>query len=134
MRRGFKLIVIILVFVISAVTVSESYAAPSDKRHDLWGFPHKDGIVLVLSGGGTKGLAHIGVFEVLEKENVPIAAIVGTSMGAIMGGLYASGWTADEMREVLSKVDLMEILSDRSGSTLVDTGYNRAPSSGTSMF
>ena len=47
---------------------------------------------LVLSGGGAKGLAHIGVLEILEEEGVQIDYIGGTSMGAIVGGLYAAGY------------------------------------------
>lgn len=94
-----------------------------------WGFQHKDGIILVLSGGGTKGLAHIGVFEVLEKADIPIAAIVGTSMGGIMGGLYASGYKAAELKEHLNRVNIMEIISDRSISGAEDVGYNSAPTS-----
>ncbi len=47
----------------------------------------RGGVVLVLSGGGTRGLAHIGVIEVLKEKGIPIAGIVGTSMGAIIGGL-----------------------------------------------
>ena len=90
-----------------------------------WGFPHKEGIVLVLCGGGMKGLAHIGVFEMLEREHIPVAAVMGTSMGAIMGGLYSSGYSAEKMREVLSGVDLMEIMSGRSGATTNGPGYNK---------
>ncbi|MHC1703399.1 MAG: patatin-like phospholipase family protein [Tenuifilaceae bacterium] len=52
---------------------------------------------LVLSGGGAKGLAHIGVIKALEENNIPIDYITGTSMGAIVGGLYAIGYTPDEM-------------------------------------
>lgn len=135
MRKYSRFVIFLLVFAIFLGNSAVLYADDSKtKHHDLWGFPHKDGIVLVLSGGGTKGLSHIGVFEILEREKIPIAAIVGTSMGAIMGGLYASGYTAAEMREVLENVNLMEIISDRSGTVLVDTGYNRPPSSGSSMF
>ena len=50
-------------------------------------------ICLVLSGGGARGMAHIGVFKVLEELKVPIDCIAGTSMGAVVGGLYASGMT-----------------------------------------
>ena len=46
---------------------------------------------LVLSGGGAKGLAHIGVLKQLEKNHIPIDYIVGTSMGAVVGGMYAAG-------------------------------------------
>lgn len=56
---------------------------------------------LVLSGGGAKGLAHIGVIRALEENDIPIDYIVGTSMGAIIGGLYACGYTPDEMIEEL---------------------------------
>jgi NTE family protein len=59
-------------------------------------------IGLVLSGGGAKGLAHIGVIKALEENHIPIDYITGTSMGAIIGGLYASGYSVDEM-EILFK-------------------------------
>lgn len=59
---------------------------------------------LVLSGGGAKGLAHIGVIRVLEENNIPIDYISGTSIGAIVGGLYAAGYTPDEM-ETLFRSD-----------------------------
>ena len=62
----------------------------------IWNvFPQKVG--LVLSGGGAKGLAHIGVIRALEENEIPIDYITGTSIGAIIGALYASGYTPDEM-------------------------------------
>ena len=135
-----RLTAILVCFLLLAAAVLPAFADVSDdvlsaqKHNDAWGFPHRAGVVLVLSGGGTKGLAHIGVFKILEREHVPIAAIVGTSMGAIMGGLYAAGWTADEMEQVISKVDLMEILSDRSSSRSNNADYSRPPKSGSAIF
>lgn len=63
---------------------------------------------LVLSGGGAKGIAHIGVIKVLEENNIPIDFIAGTSMGAIVGGLYASGYTPDEMLKIISSDDFKQ--------------------------
>ncbi|MCG6188116.1 patatin-like phospholipase family protein [Maribellus maritimus] len=60
---------------------------------------------LVLSGGGAKGMAHIGVIRVLEENNIPIDYIAGTSIGAIVGGLYAAGYTPDEMEELFKSDD-----------------------------
>ena len=60
---------------------------------------------LVLSGGGAKGVAHIGVIQALEDNNIPIDYVVGTSMGAIVGGLYAAGYTPAEMMELLESKD-----------------------------
>src|SRR5215469_7593546 len=54
-------------------------------------------ICLVLSGGGARGAAHVGVIEALEKLHIPVDCIVGTSMGAIVGGLYAAGMSAEEL-------------------------------------
>lgn len=56
---------------------------------------------LVLSGGGAKGIAHIGVIRALEENNIPIDYITGTSMGSIVGGLYACGYTTDEMMDLI---------------------------------
>jgi len=60
---------------------------------------------LVLSGGGAKGLAHIGVIKALEENRIPIDYIAGTSMGAIVGSLYAMGYTTDEMIAIISSDD-----------------------------
>lgn len=62
---------------------------------------------LVLSGGGAKGIAHIGVIQALEDHDIPIDYIAGTSMGAIVGGLYAAGYTPDEMMELLESPDFV---------------------------
>jgi len=57
---------------------------------------------LVLSGGGAKGIAHIGLIQALEDNDIPIDYITGTSMGAIVGGLYACGYTPAEMMELIN--------------------------------
>ena len=59
--------------------------------------PPRPRVGLVLSGGGARGLAHVGVLRALEELRIPVDAIAGTSMGAVVGGLYASGMTADEI-------------------------------------
>ncbi len=60
---------------------------------------------VTLSGGGAKGLAHIGLIKALEENNIPIDYIAGTSMGAIIGGLYAIGYSTDEMESLLNSDD-----------------------------
>jgi NTE family protein len=60
---------------------------------------------LVLSGGGAKGLAHIGLIKVLEENNIPIDYIAGTSIGAIIGGLYAAGFSPEDMLELFKSDD-----------------------------
>lgn len=69
-------------------------------------------IGVVLSGGGARGLAHVGVLEVLEDLRVPVDLIAGTSMGAIVGGLYASGLPSDSLRAIVADVDWDRILAD----------------------
>ena len=80
------------------------------------------GVVLSLSGGGTRGLAHIGVLEVLEENHIPVAGIVGTSIGAIIGGLYASGYKAEQLRDIISGTDLTDLLSHPSERIFVALG------------
>jgi NTE family protein len=67
---------------------------------------------LVLGGGGARGAAHIGVLKVLERERVPIDCVTGTSMGAIVGGLYAAGYSADEIASVLQGIDWKDMFRD----------------------
>ena len=61
-------------------------------------------IGLALSGGGARGAAHVGVIKVLEELRIPIDYIAGTSMGAVVGGLYASGMSSDEVAEQLRRI------------------------------
>src|SRR6202521_6124817 len=67
---------------------------------------------LVLSGGGARGMAHIGVLKVLEDLKIPIDCIAGTSMGAIVGGLYASGMTAHQIDATMRSLDWQEAFHD----------------------
>lgn len=69
-------------------------------------------IGLVLSGGGAKGFAHIGVLKVLEKAGVKIDFIGGTSMGAVVGGLYASGYSATQIDSIFFNTDFDQLLQD----------------------
>ncbi|MGY4662675.1 NTE family protein [Pseudomonas chlororaphis] len=69
-------------------------------------------IGLVLSGGAARGLAHIGVLKALEEQGVKIDAIAGTSMGAVIGGLYASGYKIDELEKLALSINWQQALSD----------------------
>ena len=70
-------------------------------------------IGLVLSGGGAKGAAHIGVLKYIEEVGIPIDYIAGTSMGSIVGGMYALGYSPDEILELISTVDWDRLISNK---------------------
>lgn len=74
-------------------------------------------IGLVLSGGGAKGFAHVGVLQELEKAGVQVDYIGGTSMGAIVGGLYAAGYSADQIEKIIEDADFMALLQDEVSRT-----------------
>ena len=67
--------------------------------------PQRPKVGLALSGGGAKGAAHIGVLKYMEEIGIPIDCIAGTSMGSIIGGLYALGYTPDEMADLISNIN-----------------------------
>ena len=70
-------------------------------------------IGLVLSGGGAKGAAHIGVLKYIEEAGIPIDYIAGTSMGSIVGGMYALGYSSDEILEIITDVDWDRLISNQ---------------------
>ena len=79
-------------------------------------------IGLVLGGGGAKGAAHVGVLKVLEEQDIHIDYIAGTSIGAIVGGLYATGYTSDELAELFCQQEWLSLLTDRN-EELINVPY-----------
>ena len=74
--------------------------------------PQRPRVGLVLGGGGARGVAHVGVLKVLEEMRVPIDCISGTSMGSLIGGVYAAGVSVDEIAARLASIDWTDIFSD----------------------
>lgn len=83
--------------------LAEEASAPSDRPK----------IGLALSGGGARGAAHVGVLRVLEELRIPVDYIAGTSMGSIIGGLYASGMSPDQIEDAMAKMDWDNIFNDK---------------------
>ena len=78
-------------------------------------------VALILSGGAARGAAHVGVVQVLREAGVPIDLVIGTSMGALVGGLYAAGFDAHTLADVVVEVDptaAAELLSPPRGGLL----------------
>ncbi len=82
-------------------------------------------VALVLSGGGAKGFAHVGVLKVIEELDIPIDYIVGTSMGSIVGGFYATGYSAAEIEQLIRAQEWEEVLSDGSSRKYVPINTKR---------
>ena len=80
-------------------------------------------IGLVLEGGGALGLAHIGVIQYLEEHHIPVSYVAGTSMGGLVGGLYATGRNAGEVRELVKSINWDEVISGR--SSFKDLSFRR---------
>jgi len=100
-------VITILLFVVSPITAFAD-CGPTTKE-DSGAQPR---VGLALSGGGARGAAHIGVIRVLLEEGVAIDCIAGTSMGAIVGGLYASGKTLEEIEQALNDIDWDDVFVD----------------------
>lgn len=97
-----------ILFLLLIVNTADSFAAESPKSTQHTTRPK---IGIVLGGGGAKGAAHIGVLKVLEELKIPVDYVAGTSMGAIVGALYASGLTAAELEKVITAIDWKDVFS-----------------------
>lgn len=103
-------------WVIATLLVSNSlvgYAAPTEDRERGATKKLRPTIGVVLAGGGAKGAAHIGVLKALEEMQIPVDIVTGTSMGAYVGGLYATGMSADEIESFIYNVDWNDGYVDR---------------------
>src|ERR1700745_762087 len=74
---------------------------------------HRPKIGVALEGGGAMGLAHIGVLKWFDEHHIPVDYVAGTSMGGLVGGLYATGMTPDELKTLIDGMDWRKILGDR---------------------
>lgn len=101
----------LIVLLASTLRANELPAAIPDDGAESRPAPPK--LALVLSGGGARGAAHIGVLRVLEEMHVRPDLIVGTSMGSIVGGLYAAGWSPDEIEDLLTTINWNEVFFDK---------------------
>ncbi len=115
-------IILMFVLVLALVTLTTSARANVLSTASLDSIvadePHQS-VGLVLSGGGAKGIAHIGVIKALEEHNIPIDYVAGTSMGAIVGGLYCMGYTTDEMMDMIKSDGFAEWSSGQINEKLV---------------
>lgn len=91
-------------------------------------------IALVLSGGGARGIAQIGVLEELEKAGIPIDYVIGTSIGSIIGGLYASGYSASDLDSIMTNADWNSIITYQSNSDRNDLFFDQKQISDRSLI
>ncbi len=96
-----------------ALAALANTAAPAPSDASLPPQAERPRIGLVLSGGGARGFAHVGLLQALEAARVPVDVVVGTSMGAIIGGLYASGMAPDALQREILQVDWNTLFSER---------------------
>lgn len=91
------------------MSLPEEYLRQREMRIVWEGTPPRQRVGLALGGGAARGIAHIGVLEVLDEHNIPIDCIAGVSAGAIVGGMYAAGLKPAEMEKLIREVSWMEI-------------------------
>jgi NTE family protein len=107
MLTGMRISAIMCAGILSATAAFPAWASAQPTA------PSRPKIGLVLGGGGALGIAHVGVLKVLEELRIPVDYVTGTSMGSIVGGLYASGLSPDQIGDTLAAIDWGAALKDR---------------------
>lgn len=114
----------ILSFILASLFVFGAVAQDTLETDSIPQLPkERKKVAVVLSGGGAKGMAHIGALKVIERAGIPIDIVTGTSMGSIVGGLYAIGYNAHLLDSVVRTLDWSYVITDKedlSEQTLVD--------------
>lgn len=108
MKRGLR-VILSTILVVTALH-AEGFA---NKRINDPAAPNRKSVGLVLSGGGAKGAAQLRVIKAIEEAGIPIDYIAGTSIGSIIGGLYAVGYTIEEIEELYASMNWFDIFTDR---------------------
>ena len=104
MKHHFK---VLFLFILLSLFSTSAFA------QDTTAVKSRPKVGLVLSGGGAKGAAHIGVIKYIEEAGIPIDYIAGTSMGSIIGGLHALGYSSAEILDIISSVDWDKLISNQ---------------------
>lgn len=120
---------ILLLTVLFLFSISAQSMAVECARDPATGRPE---IGLVLGGGGARGAAHIGVIKMLEELHIPIDYVTGTSMGALIGGLYATGMNAGELESVVLSLDWNDLFHDK--TTREDRPFRRKKDDDLSLY
>ncbi|MFH0930888.1 MAG: patatin-like phospholipase family protein, partial [Candidatus Zixiibacteriota bacterium] len=94
------------------IRLEENKLKPGELFHPYPLSNYNGKIGLALAGGGSKGLAQIGILKVFEKEKIPVDFIAGTSMGGVIGGLYACGYSAEEIKKLVLEINWQDLFSD----------------------
>jgi NTE family protein len=114
-------IIYLIIYTLFSISISRSEELLHQQQLDLLSFisskesidnNKKPRIGLVLSGGGARGIAHIGVIKALEKHKIPIDLIVGSSMGSVIGGLYAAGYSTDQLERIMHEINWKNLFRD----------------------
>ena len=116
--RSYLVILLILQFLCGTL-----FAQPGNPQAAPTSASNRPTIGLVLQGGGALGLAHVGVITWLEEHHIPISYIAGTSMGGLVGGVYATGRNAVELRDVVNSINWDEVMAGQ--TPFNDLSYRR---------
>ena len=96
------------------------YAQSNTSENSVKEIKKRPKIALVLSGGGARGFAHVGVLRALKEMRVPIDMVVGTSMGAVVGGAYAAGRSVDDLDDMIRTTSWDSVVADRPARDALD--------------
>jgi NTE family protein len=111
--------IVVLTALLFVSATAGAQAPPSDDAATR-AAPGRPRVGLVLSGGGARGATHIGVLKMLDQLHVPVDVIAGTSMGAVVGGLYASGMSGEQIERAMASLDWQAAFRDRPPRTELD--------------
>ena len=120
MKRVFRYIWCVAVAIVGCLSLSarsvdpkaDSVAVAQMRARMAQIRKHRPTVALVLSGGGAKGAAHVGVMEYIEELGIPVDMVLGTSMGGLIGGLYSLGYSVPEIDSLVRNMDWKWALSD----------------------
>ena len=103
-----------ILFLFVALSVTFMLHAQNNNK-----LPQRLKVGVVLGGGGAKGASHIGVLKYLEEMGIPVDYVAGTSMGSIIGGFYALGYTPEELTDLIAGLDWSEYLGNKNDRTMM---------------
>ena len=104
---------------LAIITYGQNQSQDQTRAHGV----RRPRIGLVLEGGGALGLAHIGVIQWLEEHHIPVRYVAGTSMGALVGGIYATGHSPEDLRKIISGIQWNEVI--RGATPYRDLSFRR---------